>query len=98
MTTLAPVMQSASICAYILKMTLLAGAKVWFDLLSLSILDASVPPQWLSHWPLYADGDHHGAKTDLEQLYGAWLPVSAKIFSFNSQMSDILWCLLFVSD
>lgn len=70
----------------LLKISLLTSITVWFDSLSLSIL-AAVSSQWLSHRPLYADGDHYGAKTDMEQLYGAWLPVSSNCFYNNVAMA-----------
>ena len=41
-----------------------------------SVLCVPVPPQRLPHRPVPADGDHHGAEADLEQLHGAGLPVS----------------------
>lgn len=36
-----------------------------------------VSPEWLPHRPLPADGSHHVLQTDLEQLHGAGIPVSA---------------------
>lgn len=61
--------------------------------LSLYIL-AAVPPQWLSHWPLHADGDHHGAKTDLEQLHGAWLPVSSRRIFITFKMKLVCFSVV----
>lgn len=55
-------------------LTVLEGLSFVFK--SLYISFSVVPPQRLSHRPLYADGDHHGAKTNLEQFHGARLPVS----------------------
>lgn len=44
------------------------------------VASAAVPPKRLPHWPLYANGHYYGAKTDVEQLHGAWLPVSSVCF------------------
>lgn len=49
---------------------------------------SAVPPQRLSHRPLHADGNHHGAQTDVEQFHGARPPVSSPMFLRHFQMAS----------
>lgn len=41
-----------------------------------TVLFFLVPPERLPDRPLPADGSHHVLQTDMEQLHGAWIPVS----------------------